>query len=184
MDERVILVNDKDQELGAEEKWLAHVRGDLHRALSIFLFNDRGEMLLQQRALGKYHCGGLWSNTCCGHPRPEESVEAAAKRRLWEEMGISCPLEESFTFLYRAEVALGLFEHEFDHVFVGTFNGEPHLNPDEASDWRWIDPDLLTHMIAEQPTYYTIWFRLLLPQILGRGVVLQGVDELDRKWTK
>ena len=121
-------------------------------------------MLLQQRAFSKYHSGGLWSNTCCSHPRQNESVLDAAHRRLYEEMGIQCELEKVFDFIYKVGLDNGLTEHEFDHVLVGRFNGEPVLNPDEAVSWKWIDVEALVKDIAENPQCYTAWFKIALSQ--------------------
>lgn len=166
LDDLVVLVDTFDKEIATLDKLSAHVEGKLHRAISIFLFNDKGEMLLQQRALSKYHSGGLWTNACCSHPRPQESVLNAAKRRLFEEMRISCELEKILEFTYRADLDNNLIEHEFDHVFMGRFNAEPILNRDEAESWKWIStPDLLRD-VKEHPQNYTAWFKIVLPQVL------------------
>src|SRR5215471_15784306 len=133
--EHVILVNEQDGEIGAIEKMKAHEDAMLHRALSIFIFNDKGEMLLQQRALKKYHSGGLWTNACCSHPRPGEDIHEAAKRRLREELGFETSLEKVFDFIYKATLDNGLTEHEFDHVFVGKYNGLVHPNANEVKDY-------------------------------------------------
>jgi len=164
-EEMVILVDEFDNELGVMGKMAAHLEGRLHRAISIFLFNDQGQMLLQQRAFSKYHSGGLWSNTCCSHPRQHESVMDAAKRRLFEEMGIQCELEQTFHFIYKVVLDKGLTEHELDHVLVGKFNGEPILNPEEAASWKWIDVDVLVNDIAADPEQYTAWFKIALSQL-------------------
>lgn len=162
-EERVILVDEDDRPIGTEEKLAAHHKGLRHRAFSIIIVNDRGEMLLQKRADGKYHSGGLWTNTCCGHPRPGESIESAARRRLQEEMGFTCPLEERFTFAYRAELDQGLVENELDHVFVGHCDGaRPQPDPHEVGDWRWVDVPTLRQDVAAHPERYTYWFRILL----------------------
>lgn len=164
--EHVILVNERDEELGTMEKMQAHERGILHRAISIFLFNDKAEMLLQQRATGKYHSGDLWTNACCSHPRPGEAPGTAAVRRLREELGIETTLKKVFDFVYRADLDNGLTEHEFDHVFVGQYNGAVRPNPSEIKDYCYkgmeeIEQSLLTH-----PHKYTIWFQLAFPRIL------------------
>jgi isopentenyl-diphosphate Delta-isomerase len=162
--EQVILVDAQDNEIGLMEKQEAHEKGALHRAFSVFVFNAAGEMLLQRRALHKYHSGGLWTNTCCSHPRPGEGNLAAAQRRLQEEMGFACPLEHMFSFLY--EQAVGdLIEHELDHVFVGTFEGMPTINPDEVAEWRYCAMAELRADMALHPAHYTIWFRLCLDRV-------------------
>ncbi|MEW5927662.1 MAG: isopentenyl-diphosphate Delta-isomerase [Gemmatimonadota bacterium] len=168
MAERVILVDESDREVGTEDKERAHREGRLHRAFSVFVFNSRGEMLLQRRARGKYHSPGLWTNTCCSHPRPGESVEVAARRRLREEMGLECELRGSFPFLYRAELDRGMTEHEYDHVLVGECDRDPVPDADEVEAWAWVDPDEVRRDLAERPDRYTYWFRLALPDLLDR----------------
>ena len=153
MSEQVILVNENDQEIGSREKMAAHRDGELHRAFSVFVFNGEGQMLLQRRAEAKYHSGGLWTNTCCSHPRPGESTEAAAHRRLQEEMGFDCDLEEVFQFTYYAKLDNELFEHEYDHVFVGTFEGTPTPNPAEVSAYKWIGVEELKRDVQENPSH-------------------------------
>lgn len=160
-EERVVLVDEWDAELGTLEKQRAHAEGRLHRALSVFVMNSQGEMLLQRRAPAKYHSGGLWTNACCSHPRPGEPVERAAHRRLREEMGIECPLEPAFAFTYRADVGGGLVEHEFDHVFLGRYDGEPRPSADEVDGWRWAPVDQLADEVAAAPEQFTPWFRLV-----------------------
>lgn len=163
----VILVDKDDNEVGTKEKLRAHKDGDLHRAISVFLFNSQGQLMLQQRAKKKYHCGGLWSNTVCTHPFPGESSMDAAKRRLGEEMGIEgVELKESFCFTYKVEFDNGLIENEYDHVFIGIDNGEPILNPDEADDWKWIELEKLQRNIKQNPDSYTYWFKKALPKVL------------------
>lgn len=165
MKELLILVDENDREIGNCEKMETHEKTLLHRAFSILVFNSKGELMLQQRARSKYHCGGLWSNTCCGHPRPGESIEAAAKRRLKEEMGFECPLEEVKTFIYKVKFDNGLTEHEFLHVFRGLFDGVPVPNPDEADSWKWIGMDELKKDIKENPDMYSYWFKLILEKL-------------------
>jgi isopentenyl-diphosphate delta-isomerase len=160
--EQVILVNERDEITGVEEKIKAHLLGALHRAFSLFVFNADGLLLLQKRASTKYHSKGLWSNTCCGHPRPGESIEQASRRRLWEEMGFRCEIKESFTFIYRAKVDNDLIEHEYDHVMVGNFDGNPNPNGDEVDDWKWVDLMTLKLDMRESPENYTYWFRISL----------------------
>ena len=164
MEEKVILVNKKNEPIGVEGKMKAHYDGKLHRAFSVVLFNKKGETLLQKRAESKYHSPGLWTNTCCSHPRPKERVGVAAKRRLKEEMGISCPLEEVFSFIYKVKLGR-LFEHEFDHVFFGMFDGKPKPNKKEVSDWQWIKLNDLKNDIAKNPKKYTPWFKTIIKKI-------------------
>lgn len=163
----VVLVDASGNDIGTMEKLEAHRRGLLHRAFSIFIFDDLGRMLIQQRASEKYHSGGLWSNACCSHPAPGETVGEAAERRLREELGFSCPLTEIFTFTYRAEVGNGLIENEFDHVLIGYFDGEVHPDPAEILHVRWIAPaDLLRETDAD-PSRFSCWFRIALPEVLS-----------------
>jgi isopentenyl-diphosphate delta-isomerase len=157
--DEVILVNPMDDEVGACGKLDAHRDGRLHRAISVFLFDSEGRWLLQQRHPDKYHSGGLWSNTCCSHPAPGESTEQAAQRRLMEEMGVLCPLEKVFSFVYRHQFDNGLIEHEFDHVFAGRFEGAPNPNRLEAQAWRWVDGDALAGELRAHPEHFTYWFR-------------------------
>jgi isopentenyl-diphosphate delta-isomerase len=168
LEEMLVLVDDLDNEVGVAEKLSAHREGKLHRAVSVFLFNDKGQMLLQQRAFSKYHSGGLWTNTCCGHPRPGELPLVAAKRRLFEEMGICTGLEKILDFTYKAVLDEVLMEHEFDHVFSGRFNCEPHLNSEEACDWKWMDIDKLEKDVIENPGQYTVWFKIILKKVVLR----------------
>lgn len=160
--EKVILVDQQDNEIGTEEKMKAHSNGgQLHRAISVFLFNDKGETLLQQRASIKYHSKAKWANTCCSHPRPGESNEAAAERRLIEEMGIKAKLEERFVFPYHAEVGSGLTEQEYDHIFFGRYNGAPEPNKDEVQGWRWVSIDEFSRWIKEKPEDFAAWVVLM-----------------------
>jgi len=162
--EQVILVDSQDREIGSQEKMLAHLNGQLHRAISVFIYNSNGEILLQQRALSKYHSGGLWTNTCCSHPRPGEGTLEAAQRRLKEEMGISVELERLFSFTYHAELDGGLIEHEFDHVFVGESDEIPVLNTDEAASYTYLSPYKIQQDIELNPQKYTEWFKIILNQ--------------------
>ena len=158
--ELVVLIDPQDREIGQMEKLAAHREGRLHRAFSVFVFNAKGELLLQQRAATKYHSASLWTNTCCGHPRPGETLVAAGERRLKEEMGLSIPLRTTFHFTYRAELEHGLVEHEMDHVLIGTSDLDPRPTPMEASDWRWVDRATLEREMAEHPGLFTAWFPL------------------------
>lgn len=169
-DELVVLVDPRDTPIGVAPKLAAHRDGLLHRAVSVLLFDDAGRVLLQRRAAGKYHSALLWSNTCCGHPRPNESPRAAARRRLREEMGIaSCRLEPAGRFAYRAEVVGELVEFEVDHVYVGKWSGMPRPDPQEVASWRWCTLDELVHDLATSPKRHTVW----LPKVLAHlGVEL------------
>jgi isopentenyl-diphosphate delta-isomerase len=162
MEERVVLVDEADVEVGTLEKQRAHVEGRLHRALSVFVFNAEGDILLQRRAATKYHSPGQWTNTCCSHPRPGEHVADAARRRLREEMGFECDLVPAFAFTYRAEVGGGLVEHEFDHVFLGRWEGVPLPAAAEVDGWRWATLDEAARDALEHPEAYTPWFRMVL----------------------
>jgi len=165
--EQIILVDEADREIGTAEKLAAHRDGGrLHRAFSVFLFDDAGRMLLQRRAAAKYHFGGLWTNACCGHPRPGEEVGAAARRRLREELGVEPELREVFSFVYSAEdPGSGLTEREVDHVFVGRFSGEARPDPSEVDALRWADCDELEHDLGERPEHYTPWFAHALERL-------------------
>jgi isopentenyl-diphosphate delta-isomerase len=160
--ERVTLVDPDDRILGTMEKLQAHSEGRLHRAFSVFVFDGAGRLLLQRRAASKYHSPGLWSNTCCGHPRPEEPVEAAAARRLFEEMGFRAALRPLFRFLYRAEIGPAMVEHEVDHVLAGRFEDSPSPEPAEVQDWRWVSLDGLRDEVEREPQTFTAWLRILL----------------------
>ena len=163
-DECVILVDEEDVELGTMEKWQAHVEGRLHRAFSVFVFRPDGALLLQRRAKTKYHTGGLWSNTCCSHPRPGEAIDAAAHRRLREEMGFDCPLSPVWAFVYRAAVGNGLLEHEYDHVFFGTADAAPSPDANEVDDVRWMFLADLWVELQRAPASFTPWLRIALAQ--------------------
>lgn len=165
MEEHVVLVDEQDQPLGIMEKMAAHIVPRLHRAFSIFIFNSKGEMLLQQRAFSKYHSPGLWTNTCCSHPRNGETLEQATARRLMEEMGMRCELHEVFTFIYKAPVGLGLIEHEYDHVFFGHTDDLPVLNPDEVASYRYMALDELADDMQAHPESYTEWFKISFDEV-------------------
>ena len=156
--EEVILVNDADEEVGVGSKLEVHQRGDQHRAFSVFIFDSAGDVLLHRRAAGKYHSGGLWTNTCCGHPRPGEATGSAAERRLSEEMGIRCELREVGSFSYRADLESGLIENEIDHVFVGQFDGDPQPDPEEVEDWARVGLREVRARLAGAPDQFTAWF--------------------------
>lgn len=168
MKAQVILVNEQDQETGLMEKMEAHEKGLLHRAFSVFIMNDQGDMLLQQRALDKYHSGGLWTNACCSHPLPGETVEAAAHRRLMEEMGFDCPIRELFQFTYRTEFDNGLIEHEYDHVWIGTYNGPVDPDPAEVHAYHFLPVNEIFRLMAEVPEQFTSWFRLAFQRVIDQ----------------
>ncbi len=161
----IILVDEEDNKIGTGEKMKVHQQGKLHRSFSIFIFNSQGELLLQKRASTKYHSAGLWSNTCCSHPRPNKNLIQEVKRRLKEEMGIDCALKEIFSFVYRTDFG-NLIEYEFDHVFVGKFDGSPKINKREAEDWQWINPRDLKKDIKQHPENYAYWFKKILREVL------------------
>jgi len=167
MTEKVILVDKNDKEIGIGEKLRTHKEGKLHRAFSIFVFNSNGELLLQRRAKSKYHSGGLWTNTCCSHPRVGEALREAVHRRLKEEMGFDCELKEAFTFAYKVKFDNGLFENEYDHVFIGKFDGKPKPNPEEIDEWKWIDLEELKNDIKGNPSNYTYWLRASIDKIIS-----------------
>ena len=160
--EHVILVDKEDNVLGTMEKMEAHRQGILHRAFSILLFDSSGRILLQKRSDGKYHSSGLWTNTCCSHPLPGETLEEATRRRLMQEMGIDLQPIHSFAFLYKAQLDKGLIEHELDHVFTGVYNGEPAVNTEEVQDWKYVDVEWLREDVRMNPEAYTVWFREIL----------------------
>lgn len=162
----VILVNESDEEVGRCEKMLAHEEGLLHRAFSIFLFNSVGEMLLHKRALSKYHSGGLWTNACCSHPMPGIPIEYTLQEKLKQEMGFQCPLQFSFSFIYKAAMDNNLTEHEFDHVYLGEYNGSPVPNPEEVCDWRYFPIQDIHNLIDTHPELFTEWFKIAFPQVI------------------
>jgi isopentenyl-diphosphate delta-isomerase len=163
--QQVILVDENDNDIGSMEKIEAHLKGLKHRALSIFIFNSKGEMLLQQRAINKYHSGGLWSNACCSHPAPDELTELAALRRLNEEMGFTASLSEIFNFSYKASFANGLMENEFDHVFIGEHEGAIRINPAEVTDYLFKPMEEIKNELQSGPEKYTEWFKIAFPKI-------------------
>jgi isopentenyl-diphosphate delta-isomerase len=166
----VILVDENDSVLGISEKMEAHRKALLHRAFSVLIFNKQHQILLQRRALDKYHSPGLWTNTCCSHPFPNENTLDAAHRRLSEEMGFDCSINEIFSFIYKAPFDNGLTEHEFDHVFVGFFDGEPNINTEEVEAWKWMDWNTLLADIEHNKEEYTVWFQILCKQIVQQGI--------------
>lgn len=163
--QHVVLVNEEDEAIGEMEKMEAHKKGLLHRAFSVFIFNRKGEMLLQRRALNKYHSGGLWTNACCSHPFPGESVRDAATRRLFEELGFETPVVKAFEFVYRSEFSNGLYEHEFDHVFTGEYDGRIEGNPDEVCDYCYKSLQDIRATLRDHPEKFTTWFHIAFPRI-------------------
>ncbi len=174
--EEVILVDDSDTPVGVMEKMEAHRQARLHRAFSVFIFNSRGEMLLQQRAPEKYHSAGLWTNACCSHPRPGEETREAALRRLREELGFTTPLEKLFSFTYRTEYDNGLTEFEFDHVFVGTYDHKIFPDKAEVSDYRYKSPDAIKAELLSAPATFTSWFQLAFPLLKEKMRTLMRKD--------
>jgi isopentenyl-diphosphate delta-isomerase len=161
----VILVDEQDRQTGTMEKMEVHKKAILHRAFSVFIFNDKGEILLQKRAGKKYHSGGLWTNTCCSHPQPGEETIDAANKRLQEEMGFSTALNKAFSFIYKAPFENGLTEHEYDHVFIGIFNGLIKPDPDEVEDYCYQSLDKLKQSFQTHPHHFTEWFKIALPKL-------------------
>ena len=166
-EQQVILVNEADEPIGIMEKMEAHRRGLLHRAFSVFIFDRKGRMLLQQRAAEKYHGGLLWTNACCSHPFPGEAVEAAAQRRLQEELGFKTPLQKLFAFTYKADVENGLTEHEFDHVFTGIYEGRIEPDRSEVADVQYLEMEQIKSNLERNPEKFTAWFRLAFGKVRG-----------------
>lgn len=165
MEEHVILVDESDNELGTMEKLEAHRKGVLHRAFSVCLFNEEGEMLIQKRSSSKYHSPGLWTNACCSHPRKGEDLLEAANRRLMEEMGIQCTIDKAFSFLYKTRLDKGMIEHELDHVLIGKFAGKPRINLEEVEDWKYMKPEHILKEMRANPEQWTEWFKIIMPKI-------------------
>lgn len=162
--EQIVLVDTQDQEIGLMDKIEGHRKGALHRAFSVLIYNSKGEMLIQQRAKTKYHSGGLWSNACCSHPRPGETMEEAVSRRLMEELTINLKPSFSHKFIYKVTFPNDLIEHEYDHVYIGTYDGEPIANKEEIADWKYISTEELKKDIKKNPDHYSHWFKIILSQ--------------------
>ncbi len=160
----IIIVDEQNHQIGVGGKMQVHKEGKLHRSFSVLISNHKGQVLLQKRAKEKYHSPGLWSNTCCSHPRPNCDIVAEAKRRLKEEMGIACELKEAFTFIYKTQVG-NMIENEFDHVFVGKFDGTPSPNPEEVESWKWVDLQELEKDVEDNPDKYAYWFKLIIKKL-------------------
>jgi len=169
----VVLVDPNDKEIGLMEKMEAHEKGLLHRAFSFFIFNSKGEWLLQQRAWGKYHSPGLWTNACCSHPRQGETPGAAAMRRLQEEMGMYCQATPVFQFLYRSEFSNALIEHELDHVLIGYSDKAPEPNPEEVASYRYVSLEDLEYELKQYPANFTVWFRICFQEVKDKLAKLQ-----------
>lgn len=163
-EENVILVNEQDEQIGLMPKLEAHQKAVLHRAFSVFILNDKNEIMLQQRAHQKYHSPLLWTNTCCSHQRDGETNLEAGKRRLLEEMGFETALTELFHFIYKAPFDNGLTEHEFDHVMIGRYNGQPEINPEEVEAWKWMAIEDVKQDMQNHPEAYTVWFRIIFDE--------------------
>ena len=168
--QQVVLVDKNNRKIGVEEKIKAHKEGKLHRAFSIFIFNSNTELLIQQRAKTKYHSGGLWSNTCCSHPEPNETFLQATHRRLKEEMGFDCKLKKIFCFIYNTGFQNGLIENEYDCVFIGKFNGKPKPNLKEVMNWKWISVKELKQDIIKNPSKYSVWLKIALKKIKNSDI--------------
>ena len=166
-EEKVILVDREDSPIGTMPKMEAHEKAVLHRAFSVFILNKNGELMLQQRALHKYHSPALWTNTCCSHQREGEHNLEAGTRRLEEEMGFSVPLEELFSFIYKAPFDNGLTEHELDHVMIGYFEGTPRINPEEVAYWKWMSLTAIANDIVLHPETYTVWFKIIFKRFFN-----------------
>jgi isopentenyl-diphosphate delta-isomerase len=162
----VILVDEQDNEIGVMEKLRAHELGKLHRAFSVFIFNDKKELLLQQRAINKYHSGGLWTNTCCSHPSPNETIKDAAIRRLYEEMGMTCDLKIINNFIYKTEFENGLIEHEFDYILTGISNSTPQINKTEVETYKWQQISEIQNDINLNPNQFTTWFKIAIQKAI------------------
>lgn len=165
MQPKVILVDDNDQPIGMMEKIEAHQKGLLHRAFSVFIMNDQNQMLLHKRASGKYHSEGLWTNACCSHPMPGESTLEAAVRRLKEEMGFSCELRAIDHIIYQVQFENGLIEHEYDHIFLGYYDGEIHANPEEVSEYTFCSFEEIDNWLEKNEEHFTVWFRIAYPLV-------------------
>ena len=164
IEEQVILVNEQDEPIGLMNKMEAHEKAVLHRAFSVFILNDKNEVMLQQRAHHKYHSPLLWTNTCCSHQRAGETNIEAGKRRLFEEMGFQTELKELFHFIYKAPFDNGLTEHELDHVMIGYYNDAPIINPDEVEHWKWMSIEAIKEDMKQHPETYTVWFKIIFDE--------------------
>jgi isopentenyl-diphosphate delta-isomerase len=162
----VVLVDEQDVPRGKMEKMNAHENGELHRAYSIFIFNSKKELLLQRRALTKYHSSGLWTNTCCSHPQPDEILIESAHNRLNEEMGFDCPIKDVFNFIYKVRLDNNLTEHELDHVFIGHYDKNPIVNVQEVMDWKYVGINEIKQDLKFNPEQYTVWFKIIFEKVI------------------
>lgn len=178
-EENVILVNEKDEQIGLMPKMEAHEKAVLHRAFSVFIFNNNNELMLQQRALDKYHSPGLWTNTCCSHQRDGETNIQAGTRRLQEEMGFVVDLQESISFIYKAPFENGLTEHEYDHILIGKYNDSPHINLEEVANWKWMPLEAVRKDMNLHPQLYTEWFKIIFEKFYQHINILN--NEGNRK---
>ena len=169
--EEVILVDEQDNQIGTEEKMKAHIDAKLHRAFSIYIFNSKHQLLIQQRALGKYHCPGIWANTCCSHPRPGETIDQAAHRRLQEEMGFNTTMKKETAFIYKIKFDNGLTEHEYLYVLTGKADITPTINKEEANDFKWISMEELKKDMKEHPDKYAYWFKVTIEKLLLNNTI-------------
>ncbi|HOV26933.1 MAG TPA: isopentenyl-diphosphate Delta-isomerase [Pseudobacteroides sp.] len=181
MNNYVILVDKSDKEIGLLDKMEAHIKGELHRAFSIFVFNSDKKLLIHKRASSKYHSGGLWTNTCCSHPQPGEEILISAHRRLIEEMGFDCELKKIFSFTYKGHLDKGLIENEIDHVFIGEFNGQPEPNPEEIEDYIWIAPTEVINDIKQNPNKYSYWFKIAIRKVMK---YIDNIEKTNQKTAK
>jgi isopentenyl-diphosphate delta-isomerase len=172
---KVVLVDRFDTAIGEMDKLEAHIKGNLHRAFSVFLFNSSGQMLIHQRASAKYHSAGLWTNACCSHPQWNEDIKQSAVERLHYEMGLQCSLEKAFSFIYNFPVEGGLIEHEYDHVFIGHTNSTPEPHPDEVQNYIWTYPEDLMNNIIQHPDNFTVWFKTALPIVMNQAYKSAGL---------
>ncbi len=171
-EEQVVLVDQHNHVLGYMGKQEAHIKALLHRAISVIIFNSKGEQLVQQRAFSKYHFAGIWSNTCCSHPRINETFQQAAERRLFEEIGVNIPLREEFNFIYKAhDTVSGLTEHEYDTVFTGIYDGNVDFNKQEVAEVRWMTTQQIETGFSQQPEQYSFWFKIIFEELKKRGIV-------------
>ncbi|MBU2564465.1 isopentenyl-diphosphate Delta-isomerase [Patescibacteria group bacterium] len=169
MPKEIILVDKNNKKIGIDEKIKAHIEARLHRSFSVLVFNPKKELLIQRRTKNKYHSGGLWTNTCCSHPKPGEKLKSAIHRRLGEEMGFDCDLEKIGSFIYKVKFNNGLYENEYNHVFMGFSHQEPKINREEIKDWKWININKLKKDIKKNPNKYTYWFKIIINKYLKNG---------------
>jgi len=176
--QKVIIVDNQDNQIGISDKISVHVKGILHRAFSIMIYNNKNQILLQQRAFNKYHSSGLWTNACCSHPNSEIDFEKQVRKRLQEEIGIDCNLKWCFSFIYKETFENGLTENEFDHVFYGQFEGNPIINENEVADFKWIDTTELISDMKINPNKYSVWFHKIIENSITQNII----EKLDNQY--